>query len=65
VGQHDKDGPTTQMPEGLVMKASDEHAAHMIKFACLGDSSPDTHGPSPPEKAATKDVLMCSIATPG
>jgi hypothetical protein len=50
LGQHDDGGPCTQMPRDLVMKAAGEHAVCVIKFTSLGDSLPDTCGPSPLEK---------------
>jgi hypothetical protein len=57
LGRHDEGGPTTQM--------TSKRTSHVIKFVSLGDSSPDTHGPSPLSKTAATDVPMCSEATPG
>jgi hypothetical protein len=54
-----------QMPGGSVSKAASECAAQVLKFASLGDSSPNTCGPSPPERTTTRDVPMHSVATPG
>jgi hypothetical protein len=39
LGHHDEGGPIAQM--------TSKHTSHVIKFVSLGDSSPDTHRPSP------------------
>jgi hypothetical protein len=64
LGQRDEGGSSVQMPRGQVMKAVGECTAQVLKFASLGDSSPDTHRPSPPEKTAAGDVPMPSVDTP-
>jgi hypothetical protein len=64
LGQRNEVGPTAQMPGGMVTKAAGERAAHVIRFAGLGDSSPNTHGPSTTEKIVVANVLMHSVPTP-
>jgi hypothetical protein len=51
LGQRDGGGSAAQMPGGLVVKAGGECADLVLKLTCLGDSSPNTHEPWPPEKS--------------
>jgi hypothetical protein len=56
-GRHDESGP--------VVQAASRLEAHVISFAKLGDSSPDTPEALPLGKTATTDVLPPPMATHG
>jgi hypothetical protein len=56
-GRHDESGP--------VVQAASKLEAHVISFAKLGDSSPDTPEALPLGKTATTDVLPPPMATHG